>query len=281
MPNKVSQDLVMPQYAGFEVKIISKNDLKNDSKTEVDLSTISSNRVELLKQSKKAEFNNYSVNIGGSSHVGKVDFVSALNMKFWDGLERKRDVVFPGAILSVSGGGIQAAGSFVKFARKVSEEVGYQGQLFLLVLGTNDASDALLDQSEYFEKYQELCKTLLSIPKLVLMPTSLLPRSYDSKFPQRNPNMLPTSDTIRAVCADLRRDSQLANRVKFVNAYDNIGELKTDSKLGIKTLVPLKGMLKKDNVHLTPDASKILADNLLKGANLLHNKVLNSPTNNL
>ena len=281
MPNKVSQDLVMPQYAGFEVKIISKNDLKNDSKTEVDLSTISSNRVELLKQSKKAEFSNYSFNVGGSSHVGKVDFVNALNMKFWDGLERKRDVVFPGAILSVSGGGIQAAGSFVKFARKVSEEVGYQGQLFLLVLGTNDASNALLDQSEYFEQYQELCKTLLSIPKLVLMPTSLLPRSYDSKFPQRNPNMLPTSDTIRAVCADLRRDSQLANRVKFVNAYDNIGELKTDSKLGIKTLVPLEGMLKKDNVHLTPDASKILADNLLKGANLLHNKVLNAPTNNL
>ena len=277
MPNKVRQDLVKPQYAGFAVKIVTKT----DSITEVDLSTISSNRVELLKQSKKAEFNNYSFNVGGSSHVGKEDFVDALNLKFWDGLARKHDVVFPGAILSVSGGGIHAAESFVKFARQVSEEVGYQGQLFLLVLGTNDASNALLDQSFFFEKYQELCKALLSIPKLVLMPTSLLPRDYDSRAPKRNPNMLPTSDTIGAVCTELRRDSQLANRVKFVNAYDNIGKVKTDSKLGIKTLVPFEGMLKRDNVHLTPEASKILADNLLKGANLLHNKVLNSPTNNL
>ena len=277
MPNKVRQDLVKPQYAGFAVKIVTKT----DSITEVDLSTISSNRVELLKQSKKAEFNNYSFNVGGSSHVGKEDFVDALNMKFWDGLERKHDVVFPGAILSVSGGGIHAAESFVKFARKVSEEVGYQGQLFLLVLGTNDASNALLDQSFFFEKYQELCKALLSIPKLVLMPTSLLPRDYDSRAPKRNPNMLPTSDTIGAVCTELRRDPLLANRVKFVNAYDNIGKVKIDSKLGIKTLVPFEGMLKRDNVHLTPEASKILADNLLKGANLLHNKVLNSPTNNL
>ena len=277
MPKKVKQSLVKPQYAGFAVTVVTKN----DKETEVDLSTIPSNRAELLSQSKKAEFHNYVFNVGGSSHVGKDDFVSALNLKFWDGLVRKHDIVFPGAILSVSGGGIHAAQSFIRFARRVSEDAGYQGQIFQLVLGTNDASNALLDQEYFSEKYHELCLALLSVPKLILVPTTLLPRKYDPKYPKRNPNMLPTSDTIGAVCTELRRDPLLANRVKFVNAYDNIGRVKTDSKLGIKTLVPFEGMLKSDNVHLTPEASKILAENLLKGANLLHNKVLNSPTNNL
>ena len=42
--------------------------------------------------------------------------------------------------------------------------------------------------------------------------------------------------------------------------------------------VPHEGMLEGDNVHLTPQASDILADNLLKGVNLFHNEVLNAPT---
>ena len=82
-----------------------------------------------------------------------------------------------------------------------------------------------LDQEFVFAKYKELCLALLSIPKLVLMPTSLLPRSFNPKQPQRNPNMYPTSETIREVCADLRLEPQFLDRVKFVNAYDNIGKI--------------------------------------------------------
>ena len=277
MPKKVNQELVRPEYVGFTVTVVPKG----DSITEVDLSKIPVNRVELLSQSQKAAYNNFVYNVGGSSHVGKDAFTSALNLKFWDGLDRKHDVVFPGAILAVSGGGIYAAERFVRFARQVSEDVSYKGQIFQLVLGTNDASNGLLDQEFFFEKYEELCLELLDVPNLVLMPTSLLPREYDPKYPKRNPNMFPTSETIKAVCTDLRRDSRFVNRVKFINAYDNIGKVETDSKLDIKTLVPFEGMLKGDNVHLTSKASNILADNLLKGANLLHNIVLNSPTNNL
>ena len=173
MPKKVAQDLQKPQYAGFTVKIVAKR----DSNIEVDLSKIPVNRVELVRQSKKAEYNNYVFCVGGSSHVGKDAFTSALNLKFWEGLDRKHDIVFPGAILSVSGGGIYDSEKFVRFATQVSGGVGYKGQIFQLVLGTNDASNGLLDQEFFFEKYKELCLALLDIPKLVLMPMTTLAKS--------------------------------------------------------------------------------------------------------
>ena len=273
MPKKVNQDLQKPQYAGFTFKVVAKS----DSNVEVDLSGIPINRVELVRQSKKAEYNNYAFCVGGSSHIGQDAFTSALNLKFWDGLDRKHDIVFPGAILSVSGGGIHDSEKFVQFATQVSEGVGYKGQIFQLVLGTNDASNGLLDQDFVFAKYKELCLALLRIPKLFLMPTSLLPRSFNPKQPKRNPNMYPTTETIRSVCADLRLDPKFLDRVKFVNVHENIGNV-VSNELDIEVLVLREGMLEEDNVHLTSQANDILADNLLKAINLFPNEILNAPT---
>ena len=239
------------------------------------------NRSILLKSSKKTQYlMKLVLVVAGSSHVGKPGFVKALNDQFWPVLQGKQRLhIFPGPICCKSGGGIDDSDLFIRFAWNIAHEPGYEGQVFVLVLGTNDASNPQLNQEVYAEKYRQLCKNLLKVPKLILLPTSLLPRQHNPNRPKKNANMLITSNTIKQVCHDLRSLEEFTDRIKFINIHKDISEIGEDEETGELVSIPLDGMLKADLVHLSPQAEPLVAKSILMSVNLLYNACFQPKSN--
>ena len=100
------------------------------------------NRELLLSSALKTKkFRQLPLIVAGSSHVKKKGFQRELTKQFWGGLQtRQRLGVFPGPVLGIPGGKLKNGERFVELAKDVASQPGYEGQIFVLVLGTNDAS---------------------------------------------------------------------------------------------------------------------------------------------
>ena len=225
---------------------------------------------DLLVQSsvKTKKFRQLPLVVAGSSHVKKWGFQKELKGQFWKGLQnRQRLGVFPGPILGIPGGKLDSGDRFIELAKDVASRPGYEGQIFVLVLGTNDASESP-DPIEYSQRYEKLCQTLLSVPQLVLLPASLLPRKPNTRYPHRNANMYTLSNVIRNVVRNLNKTKEFEKRISYVNVHLNIAKVIVKPKQE-NQLIPFVGMLQKDNVHLTPKANALFAANVLKGVSFV------------
>ena len=162
-------------------------------------------------------------------------------------------------------------------AWKLSNEEGYCGQLNLLVIGTNDASQIhnASNLASFRSKYMDFCLKLLAVPGLVLMPCSLLPRNFQPNRPNANPNMYPGNSAIRSVCKELRKNPLFVDKIRFSNIGHDIAEVVpvADPTLPLPGmgLRPCPGVLKPDNVHLKPDGNSTMVRNLLTQVNLFPN----------
>ena len=240
------------------------------------LSLCQSNLGKLREKSDMAKTQHVMLNIMGSSHVGKPEFVRQVQEQFHEGVDTMNKFLHPGLVMGFPGGGIGDEAVRTEILRQlkaVAAMDSYQGQICVLVLGTNDASKhGGSDKEKQLEAFRKMCKDfylkLLEIPKLFLMPTSLLPRGKQDKYPERNPNMLPSSEVIREVCKEIRKDVY-PRRIRFLDLSKDVA---TASEL---VSHPIKGILKDDNVHLTPLGNSLVVRNLFTSVNRVPSGDLN------
>ena len=72
--------------------------------------------------------------------------------------------------------------------------------------------------------------------------------------------MLPSSEVIREVCKEIRKD-MYPRRIRFLDLSKDVA---TASEL---VSYPIKGILEDDNVHLTPLGNSLVVRNLFTSVN--------------
>ena len=213
------------------------------------LSLCQRNLNKLREKSDMAKTQHVMLNIMGSSHVGKPEFVKQVQDQFHEGVSTMNRFLHPGLVVGFPGRGVgdeDVRTEILRQLRAVAAMSSYRGQICILVLGTNDASKhGGSDKEKQLEAFGKMCKDfylkLLEIPKLFLMPTSLLPRGKQDKYPERNPNMLPSSEVVREVCKEIRKDVY-PRRIRFLDLSKDVA---TASEL---VSHPIKGILKDQGI---------------------------------
>jgi hypothetical protein len=246
------------------------------------------NRVKLQNVSPLALTKNQILNVAGSSHVNKPHFVTQLKKRFWAGVNRKQLYLSPGTIWGFPGKGLKdenICDQIVANVRRVSQQDGYNGQILVLILGTNDASEIRgpIDLKTFKNKCRDFYIRLLEIPGLFLMPCGLLPRLFQRNRPGANPNMYYSNSAVKEVCKELRSGPLYRDRIKFTDINHDIAEvipahvvLNSDI-VPIPTTVPLSGMLLPDNVHLTHEGNDKMIENMLRAINLIPGSIFGIP----
>ena len=235
------------------------------------------NRAELQKKSPMARTQHVAFNVVGSSHVVQPGFIEQFELQFFEGLPAKRRFLYPGVFLGYRGKGTKdkaACDDMVEKLKLISTQQDYQGQLVVLLFGTNDASEHVGPQKEkmlkdFGDRCRALYTKLLEIPNLVLMPTALLPRGYQRFRPLANANMFLASEMVRNVCAELRENSDFSERIRFIDINKNIARMSSDLVSS-----PEPGVLARGNVHLSALGNKIAVKNLLLAVNMVPSQCL-------
>ena len=241
-----------------------------------DLSLCQRNLGKLREKSDMAKTQHVMLNIMGSSHVGKPEFVKQVQEQFHEMVSTMNRFLHPGLIVSFPGKGVgddDVRTEILRQLRAVATMNSYRGQICILVLGTNDASKhGGSDKEEQLKAFGKMCRDfylkLLEIPKLFLMPTSLLPRDVQPNHPERNPNMFPSSEIIREVCRELR-GGLYPRRIRFLDLSRDVA---TTSNL---ISYPNKNILLRDNVHLTQLGNSLVVKNLFIAVNRIPSGDLN------
>jgi hypothetical protein len=246
------------------------------------------NRTKLQNVSSLALTKSQVLNVAGSSHVNKPYFVTQLREKFWAGVDRKQLYLSPGTIWGFPGKGLKDGNicdQIVANVRRVSEQDGYNGQILVLVLGTNDASEVYspTDLKMFKGKCRDFYIRLLEIPGLFLMPCGLLPRLFQKNRPRANPNMYYSNCAVKEVCQELRSGPLYRERIKFTDINHDIAEVvpahvvPNPDVVPVPTTVPFKGMLLPDNVHLTHEGNQKMIENMLRAINLIPGSIFGIP----
>ena len=226
----------------------------------------------------------------GSSHINKAPFRTELKSQFCKGMPRKGSVISHGGSWGYSGGSIGSLWvreRMFETVQAISHHPDYDGMVLVVVVGTNDASCIYTaDELDSFKNvYKEFCLKLLnSIPKLFLMPSSLLPRRKQEARPEAESNMFYANEVVREVCLEIRSMTQHSKRIKFTDINHDLAEVEflpdednCDRHL-IPTLIPLDGMVSEsDNVHLTEEGYKVMVSNILKTVNFIPGEDLGLP----
>ena len=244
------------------------------------------NRAELERVSHVNPQQFIQCNSTGSSHLFNENYSKELELQFWGGVDCKQKFLYPGTNWGYRGGRLAdqwVAKDILKKVHQLKDQEGYAGMILSLVFGTNDAaqvhnSDDLLI---FRTRYKSFCLELLKVPNLYLVTCALLPRGKQSgRWKDNNPNMFCPNEEVKNVTRELARDARFAARIKFANINRDVGEIvaKFDGKprfdpnkfaVATPTVVPIEGMVQRDNVHLTREGYQVMVKNLLKAINLI------------
>ena len=241
------------------------------------------NKAELDRYSNVPIENQKMIFFTGSSHVDKAIFRTEIQNQFFGGLTRKNQFLGFGSSWGYSGGGIlgprgvRIGTHIVERANIISRRKDYTGMIFVIVIGTNDASSIKCDDDMNMFKrcFESLCLDLLKIEGLFLMPCALLPRRWQEKRPTAAYNMYPCNQAIRQVVMKVRSIPEFKNRIRFSDIDRDVSEVKDlpdqfSPDIEVPTKVPLVGMVKEsDNVHLTALGYRKMVSSLLNSVNLI------------
>ena len=221
--------------------------------------------------------------ITGSSHADKLTFRAEIQKQFLGGTNRKNQFLGFGSSWGYRGGGIlgsrgiRVGTNIVERANIISKRKDYTGMIFMIIIGTNDASSIKSDNDmiQFKRCFEALCLDLLKIEGLYLLPCALLPRRRQEKRPDAVYNMYPCNQAVREVCMKVRSMPEFNNRIRFSDIDRDVAEVKDlpdqfSPDVVVPTKVPLVGMVKEsDNVHLTAQGYRKMVSSLLNSVNLI------------